>query len=135
MQRFFATTFGLAILGVLAAAGGCHRHAQRTYAGTHAYAGGPTNRSAVHAIADARCDREQHCGNIGAGGKYASKHACIEVVRSEWAESLNARECQRGVNEQELDECLEDIRSENCRNPFDSLERVMSCGTVEICRH
>ncbi len=127
-----ATTLGLALLAALGS--GCQRHAQRTVAHTHAYAGGPTNRSAVAAIADARCDREQRCGNIGSGGKYASKHACNEQVRREWAEPLNGRECPRGVNEEELEECLEDIRGEDCNNPFDSLERVLSCGTVEICR-
>lgn len=116
-------------------ASGCHRNVHQRPAreprveevGTRA------TRSAVNAIAEARCDREERCRNIGADAKFASKSGCLERVHAEWADELNARDCPGGVREIELDECLEDIRDEDCNNPFDSLERMLSCGTAEIC--
>ena len=90
-------------------------------------------RSAVRSIASARCEREERCGNIGVDQKFADKNACLERVRADWSEELNARECPAGVRERELDECIEDIRGEDCGSPFDSLQRMLSCGTAEIC--
>jgi len=90
-------------------------------------------RSAVRTIADARCDREARCHNIGPDAKFASRAACVERVRADWADELNAHECPKGVRDVELDECLHDIREEECGNPFDSLDRMFSCGTSEIC--
>lgn len=90
-------------------------------------------RSAVRSIADARCDREARCHNIGVDAKFASRAACVERVRADWADDLNAHECPKGVRDHELDECLHDIRDEECGNPFDSLDRMFSCGTSEIC--
>ncbi len=91
------------------------------------------HRAAARSIADARCEREQRCNNIGPDAKFASRNACDERIRADWAEELNAYECPGGVNQEELTECLEDIRDEDCKNPFDTLARTMACSRTEIC--
>jgi hypothetical protein len=39
---------------------------------------------------------------------------CVARIRSDWRDDLNARECPGGVDERQLDECLTEIRSEEC---------------------
>jgi hypothetical protein len=92
-----------------------------------------THRAAVNSIAQARCQREERCGNIGVDEKFASESACVERIRADWADDLNAYDCPGGVNKVELDECLEDIRDEDCGDPFDTLARTLACGRAEIC--
>jgi hypothetical protein len=36
--------------------------------------------------------------------------------------------------EKELDECLEEIRNEDCGNPFDTLGRLAACRENDICK-
>jgi hypothetical protein len=90
-------------------------------------------RSAADQIADARCEREQRCGNIGADETYSSSQDCLARIRNDWRNDLNARECPGGINQQELDECLAQVRAEECGNPFDTLARVSDCMTAQIC--
>lgn len=114
----------------------CNRHARQTNTSDQTALKETDNRatrSAVRSIADARCEREQRCGNIGVDAKYEDERACLDRVRSDWADELSARECPAGVRRSELDECLEDIRGEECGSPLDSLQRMFSCGTAEIC--
>ena len=100
-------------------------------AAAHAETG--TNRAAVRAIATARCEREARCNNLGADAKYPSKEDCLDRVRADWAKELSVYECPNGLVSAELDECLEDIRNEDCGSPFDTLARTMSCSQSEIC--
>jgi hypothetical protein len=94
----------------------------------------PASRVSIpRAIAEARCAREQRCGNIGADEKYSSAGACVESVRTDWKEDLAARECRNGVDPSELRECLSAIRDEDCKNPFETLARVSACSITEIC--
>jgi hypothetical protein len=133
---------GWALIGsVLGSVPGCardhHGHtaddpdARRAHAHTHADE--RTNKSAVRSIATARCERESRCKNLGADAKYASKEDCLDRVRADWAGELSVYECPNGLVTAELDECLEDIRDEDCGNPFDTLARTMSCSKSEIC--
>lgn len=92
-----------------------------------------TNKSAVRAISTARCEREARCKNLGADAKYASKEDCLDRVRADWSKELSVYECPNGLVGAELDECLDDIRNEDCGNPFDTLARTMSCSKSEIC--
>jgi hypothetical protein len=88
----------------------------------------------VKQIADARCAREQKCGNIGTDEDYASAEACRQKITADWAEEVNAYECSGGVVQKELDECLEEIKNEDCASPFDTLGRVVACRSSDICR-
>lgn len=84
-------------------------------------------------IAQARCQREQKCQNIGAEKDYKSMGACVSEVSKEWRDDLNKYECPGGVEEDELSECLEEVRNEDCANPFDTLGRVVACRASDIC--
>jgi hypothetical protein len=89
--------------------------------------------SASESIARSRCDREQRCGNIGGDEKFSSVDDCLTRVRTDWKDDLSARECPGGVNRTQLDECLTEIRNEDCSSPFDTLERVAACTAGQIC--
>jgi hypothetical protein len=88
---------------------------------------------AVAAITSARCEREQRCGNVGSGEEFATSSDCIASVRSDWQEDLNAYECEDGVDQTELSECVQEIRNEDCANPFDTIGRVVACRASDIC--
>lgn len=90
-------------------------------------------RSATESIAEARCAREQRCNNVGADKNYSSMNDCMTRVRNDWKDDLNARECPGGVDQKELNECLAEIRNEDCGNPFDSLGRIAACSAAQIC--
>lgn len=89
--------------------------------------------SATQAITQARCAREQRCNNIGPEKEYASDEACRTRIQAEWRDDLNARECPGGVNQGELNECLQEIRDDDCGNPFDTLGRITACRSSDIC--
>jgi hypothetical protein len=90
--------------------------------------------SAVQSITQARCEREKRCENIGQGKKYDSMAKCSAEVREKWKGELDTRECKGGIVKKELDECLEEVRNENCNNPFDTLSRVIACREGDICK-
>lgn len=91
------------------------------------------SQNAVDAITSARCEREARCKNIGTDEDYPSMAACKSQIQSEWKDELNGMECGAGVVQKELDECLEEIRNENCANPFDTLGRLGACRSNDIC--
>ena len=90
-------------------------------------------RSAANSIADSRCKREARCENVGDGKKFSSDTDCVDRIRAEWKEDLNARECPKGVHDAQLDECLHAIVQEDCGSPLDSLQRIGECTTAQIC--
>jgi len=92
------------------------------------------NGSAVDSIAEARCARESRCDNIGGDKKYSSTEDCIARIREDWKGDLDARACPSGVNDTQLNECLSEVRSEECGSPFDTLERVAACTAGQICK-
>jgi hypothetical protein len=95
---------------------------------------GMSTHHAVNSIAKARCEREARCNNIGADKSYASKGACEEKIRADWAGDLNKYQCPGGTVKAELDECLAGIVSEDCGNPFDTIARVAQCDASDICK-
>jgi hypothetical protein len=90
-------------------------------------------RSAAEQIAQARCEREQQCGNIGKDQTFSSSQDCLVRIQSDWKDELNARNCPGGINERELNECLSEVRGEACSNPFDTLARITACTSGQIC--
>jgi hypothetical protein len=89
---------------------------------------------ASDSLAEARCARETRCENVGADRKYSTVDDCLMRTRADWEQDLNARECPGGVNEQQLDECLAEVRGEDCNSPLDTLERVAACTSGQICQ-
>jgi hypothetical protein len=96
-------------------------------------AAGAGTASATASIADSRCARELRCENIGPDKKYSSMDDCEARVKSDWREDLNARECPSGIDRDQLAECLDEIRNEDCANPFDTLGRVAACTVGQLC--
>lgn len=90
-------------------------------------------RSAAEQIAEARCERERQCGNVGADKTYTSSQDCLSRIQSDWKDDLNARQCPGGINQNQLSECLHQVRAEACENPFDTLARVTECTQGQIC--
>ncbi|WP_148313716.1 DUF6184 family natural product biosynthesis lipoprotein [Sorangium cellulosum] len=90
--------------------------------------------SAVDSIVAARCDREGRCNNVGANRAYASKDDCAVRIRAEWRDELNFAECPGGIDSKELNECLQEIRNDDCNNPFDTLGRIVACRSSDLCR-
>lgn len=90
--------------------------------------------STANKLAEARCEREQRCNNVGEGRKYASQATCVNAVASEWREELDDYDCPGGTVQGALDHCLSEIRSEGCASPVASLERIVDCDTHEVCR-
>lgn len=88
----------------------------------------------VKQIADARCAREQKCGNLGTDKDYASAEVCQAKITEKWSDELNAYECPGGVVQKELGECLEEIKNEDCDSPFDTLGRIVACRSSDICK-
>lgn len=90
-------------------------------------------RSAAEQIASARCEREEQCGNIGKDQTYSSEQDCLARIQSDWKDDLNARQCPGGINQQQLSECMKQVRGEACSNPFDTLARITECTSGQIC--
>ena len=91
------------------------------------------SRSAAEQIAQARCEREKECGNIGADKTFSSSQDCLARIQNDWKDDLNARECPGGINQHELNECMAQVRAEACANPFDTLARITECTSGQIC--
>jgi len=90
--------------------------------------------ASVKSITEARCMREQKCGNIGADEDYASMSACQAKISADWRDELNAYDCPGGVVAKEFSECLEEIKNEDCKSPFDTLGRVVACRSSDLCK-
>lgn len=133
------------VVGLSALALACNKESEREpataqneqYVGTSgpapAMAPASRTRTAAEQIAQARCEREQQCGNIGADKTFSSSQDCLARIQNDWKDDLNGRQCPGGINQHELDECLSEVRAEDCGNPFDTLARISECTKAQIC--
>ncbi len=93
------------------------------------------NSQAINSITQARCSRENACNNIGADNKkYSTFDACTKELDHDTSITLRADKCPQGVLSDRLDGCLNDIRTEHCGNPIDTLERIGSCRKGMLCK-
>ena len=100
---------------------------------TGANVGAVGNDSAIQRIVAARCAREAACNNVGADKRFTSGEVCTQKVRADMRDDLNAKDCPRGIDQKELNECLEEIKNENCNNPIDMIGRLAACRTSDLC--
>lgn len=116
------------VLGTGAALGACSRENRAL---------GESPRSdvarALQSLADARCDRAMRCNQIGGGQRYASRDACIQSVRQSERQDSNLYACSRGIDQEELSECLHEINTANCDAAFDTLSQMADCRTSDMC--
>lgn len=100
---------------------------------TGANVGAVGNESAIDRIVAARCAREVACNNVGADKRFTSRDVCSQKVKGDMRDDLSAKDCPRGIDQKELNECLEEIKNENCNNPIDMIGRLAACRTSDLC--
>ena len=92
------------------------------------------SNTAIDRVVASRCEREMVCKHVGADKKYASAQACSEKLHADMKDDLNAKECPRGVDQKQLNECLDAIHKEDCGNPIDVVSRLAQCRTGGLCK-
>ena len=97
--------------------------------------GGPSVQVALRSYAEARCNREVRCNNVGVGKHYRNAQTCMADQINDRSHSWEAaNECHaNGVNQAHLSECLSAVRTQNCNNPIDDLSRIAQCRVGEVC--
>jgi hypothetical protein len=91
-----------------------------------------TPAGAVASLAAEQCNREVRCNNVGKNKSYKTRAECVSKVEHEKSKGINAKACPQGVNEGNLNRCIQAIRNQGC-GPI-SLEYGEACKTDGICR-
>lgn len=90
--------------------------------------------SVVERLTHARCDREQFCGNVGDGKKYATQGVCLDSYRSSIGNDLNSYQCPGGLDGAGVHQCMSAISSEECGvHPIEAIARVDNCRKGAMC--
>ncbi len=100
---------------------------------TGANVGAIQNTSAIEKIVAARCAREMSCKNVGTEKRFASNDVCGREIRNDMRDDLNSTDCPYGVDQKELNECLDSIKNESCGNPLETISRLAACRTSDMC--
>ncbi|MDB4933878.1 MAG: hypothetical protein JWP87_850 [Labilithrix sp.] len=122
---FFATAAVLVIA--------CNHESAPASGVTTTGAGVVSNEDAVRRLTDARCDRAKACNQLGDKEKYKDEAACRREERHDLEADLRPGECPRGIKDEKLSNCLQEIRNEKCGNPFDKVSRLATCRTGSLC--
>jgi len=84
----------------------------------------------------ATCDWYQMCQQIGPNPnqRYTSRSSCEVDVRAAWETGWPPAECDRKINQTQLDVCINRIKSTDCTNVIDILATItVSCPKEKIC--
>jgi len=104
---------------------------------TPAIGGGPTEpatpKGAVSSLVAAQCDREVRCNNVGQDKKYKTRDECVAKQQHDNGQSINDKVCTGGINQGNLNRCVQALREDECGNPINALQRAESCKTDSIC--
>jgi hypothetical protein len=92
-----------------------------------------TVESAVARIADARCEREVSCENVGTHKKFATRQVCVEDARQSESNDLQGANCASGVDDGQLDKCLTSIRGQPCASAIASTIQLDACRASLLC--
>ena len=92
------------------------------------------NGQAIQAITDARCNREVACNNVGEGQSYSDFNACTREIGHDTQVTLRNQKCPNGILQSRLSSCLDEISTERCGNPIDTIERLAACRKGMLCR-
>jgi hypothetical protein len=91
------------------------------------------NGAAIDRIVATRCARDVACSNVGPDKHFGSPEVCVREVKKTMSDDLKVSECPGGIDGAALDKCLDAIRNESCTNPIESLARLATCRTGELC--
>lgn len=100
---------------------------------TGANVGAVSNENAIDRIVAARCAREVTCNNVGTDKHFTTREVCSQKLKSDMRDDLSAKDCPRGIDQKELNECLQSIQKEDCNNPIDMIGRLTACRTSDLC--
>lgn len=100
---------------------------------TGAHVGSISYETATNRIVASRCDREVACDNIGAKKRFADRTVCTHELGAKLRDDLKPSECPNGVDGKALDDCLTAIQKESCGNIIDTISRVNTCKTSDLC--
>jgi hypothetical protein len=90
--------------------------------------------SIVDRLANARCDREQACNNVGDGRKYSSRRTCSEQLHGGISNDLNSYQCPGGIDGTAVQQCLTAIGNEECgAHPVEAITRMDKCRSGAMC--
>lgn len=114
---------------------GCRKKSQvQTTAPPMAMGGGPADlTSSIDAIADAECQREAACGNVGPDKRFMDRITCVAEMRRDAKSTVHERNCANGVEQARLNACLSAARNETCANPFNTLTTYVPCKSETLC--
>jgi hypothetical protein len=87
--------------------------------------------NATMEVANARCDREQRCNEIGESKKYSTREHCLTVMKKEATDDFS--DCRTGVDQEDLRECLTEIANQDCSGLFSGFDEFVSCGMDDLC--
>ena len=88
---------------------------------------------ASEAIAHARCEREAGCNNVGIDKRYVSLEDCLTRAWTAWQGDPIESECADGIDPENLETCLAEIRVLECSVQLTSLELVPACAANLLC--
>jgi hypothetical protein len=91
------------------------------------------NDFGIGRIVEARCDREDACNRIGENRKWETRRACREEMELDTRPSLRAASCPGGLDGDVLDDCVNRVRSQRCRDPIAAIAREAVCQKVRLC--
>ena len=117
----------------LAALGACTREPERVSV-TQTTSAAFVSEGATDDITTARCNREQACKHLGAGQRYPTFDACRNALAPDTRATAQPQECSGGISDQNLSNCLSDIRNEPCENRMDSIALFNQCQKGNLCR-
>ncbi len=79
------------------------------------------------------CKFEQRCGNVGSGQRYASNDECLTNQRSEFLNRWTTDRCDKRINGETLNLCLQAIENTQCNNFVDALATYSKCEANDVC--
>jgi Family of unknown function (DUF6184) len=123
----------LAVAIALGAAACGHPPAVSTTTLTAASTPVPVNEKAIDGIAATLCRREAKCENVGGAGQYLNHFECVDRLRGEAIVELAPMDCPEKIDADLLDNCLAEIRRQECGLVIAALDRVPACAKAALC--
>jgi hypothetical protein len=88
-------------------------------------------------IVTARCERARTCAEQGKDPQYDAQPtnetdaACYEEATRQMEKSWATEQCPRGIQEEKVTTCVQEIRNEKCGTPFENVTCRLSSLCVE----
>lgn len=88
----------------------------------------PANR-----LATAACDRKLECDQVGVGRAYATRQACLSAAVQQAQQDLGRANCNNGMADGRLSECIHSVRRGACSTDFVMADRFLECRGDHLC--